>query len=156
MRIVKVNVLKEPGEYGSPEIEVVVDGTTGKASITAALWHNVKQIAGQHGHLDLLLENLARAALAADVGHDAVRIASLTANDRENDVFLASEIHVARVHVMKTASDMYRGYAYLRRLDEPFDAEAPHQTEVDASTMDDARSAAIALARRLLNEFDVG
>jgi hypothetical protein len=52
------------------------------------------------------------------------------------------------------ATDMYTGYVYLRRKDDPVESEAPHQIENEHLLRSDAEAEACSLAQRLLKEYD--
>lgn len=71
----------------------------------------------------------------------------------ESEIF-TSDTHIARVVVMQTVSDAYRGYVYLRRANQEPEEEQPYQTEQDYPRRDLAFDAARALASRLLDEHE--
>jgi hypothetical protein len=69
-----------------------------------------------------------------------------------DDEVYATHTHVARVRVIETVKGFYRGFVYLRRIgDDPESAEQ-HQTEEELAREVQARDAARALARKLLEE----
>jgi hypothetical protein len=69
-----------------------------------------------------------------------------------DDEVYATHTHVARVRVIETVKGFYRGFVHLRRIgDDPESAEQ-HQTEEEFAREIEARDAARALARKLLEE----
>jgi hypothetical protein len=70
------------------------------------------------------------------------------------DELFATDTHVARIAIMETAPGRFRGYVYIRRLEEEPDAEVPHQTVEDFPTRDEAKEAATYLATRTLKELE--
>jgi hypothetical protein len=69
-----------------------------------------------------------------------------------DDEVYATHTHVARVRVIESVKGFYRGFVYLRRIgDDPESAEQ-HQTEEELAREVQARDAARALARNLLEE----
>ena len=70
-----------------------------------------------------------------------------------DDEVHATHTHVARVRVIETVKGFYRGFVYLRRIgDDPESAEQ-HQTEEEFARDIEARDAARALARKLLEDY---
>jgi hypothetical protein len=71
-----------------------------------------------------------------------------------DDEVYATHTHVARVRVMVTVKGLYRGFVYVRCIgDDPESAE-PHHTQEEFAREIDARDAARALARKVLDEYE--
>lgn len=69
-----------------------------------------------------------------------------------DDEVYATHTHVARVRVIETAKGFYRGFVYLRRIGDDPESGEQHQTEEEFARGVQARDAARALARKLLEE----
>jgi hypothetical protein len=69
-----------------------------------------------------------------------------------DDEVYATHTHVARVRVIETVAGRYRGFVYLRRIGDDPDSAQLHHTEEDFAREVEARNAARALARKVLNE----
>jgi hypothetical protein len=72
--------------------------------------------------------------------------------DIVDDEVCTTHTHVARLRVMKTMSGRYRGIVYLHRIGEDPGSSEKHDTEKEFSSDVEARDAARALARSLLEE----
>jgi hypothetical protein len=69
-----------------------------------------------------------------------------------DDEVYATHTHVARVRLIETAKGFYRGFVYLRRIGNDPESAEQHQTEKEFAREAEARDAARALARKLLEE----
>lgn len=67
----------------------------------------------------------------------------------EDQVF-ATEKHVARISVMETSTGKFRGYVFIRRVEEGPEVDVPYQTDADFDRDDLARDAARQLATATL------
>jgi hypothetical protein len=72
--------------------------------------------------------------------------------DIVDDEVCTTHTHVARLRVMKTMSGRYRGIVYLHRIGEDPGSSEKHDTEKEFASDVEARDAARALARSLLEE----
>ncbi|WP_042885006.1 hypothetical protein [Cupriavidus necator] len=70
------------------------------------------------------------------------------------DELFATDTHMARIEVRETDSGLFRGFVYIRRLEEGPDAEVLHQTVEDFPTREEAKEAATYLATRTLRELE--
>ncbi|WP_179402876.1 hypothetical protein [Burkholderia guangdongensis] len=71
-----------------------------------------------------------------------------------DDEICTTHTHVARLRVMKTMSGRYRGIVYLRHIGEDPGASEEHNIEQEFSSDVEARDAARALARSLLEKHE--
>ena len=69
-----------------------------------------------------------------------------------DDEVCTTHTHVARLRVMKTLSERYRGIVYLHRIGEDPGFSEQHHIETEFSSDVEARDAARALARSLLEK----
>lgn len=69
-----------------------------------------------------------------------------------DDEVCTTHTHVARLRVMKTLSERYRGIVYLHRIGEDPGSSEQHHIETEFSSDVEARDAARALARILLEK----
>ncbi|VWD64773.1 MULTISPECIES: hypothetical protein [Burkholderia] len=69
-----------------------------------------------------------------------------------DDEVCTTHTHVARLRVMKTMCGRYRGIVHLHHIGEDPGSSEQHDTEEDFATDVEARDAARALARTLLEE----
>lgn len=69
-----------------------------------------------------------------------------------DDEVCTTRTHVARIRVMKTMSERYRGIVYLHRIGADPDSSEQHDIQTEFSSDVEARDAARALARSLLEK----